>query len=325
MPRKPRLNVPGAVYHVMSRCLEHYSIFTDDSDRDQFTSLLGLYLGQTEAQCYAWALMSNHYHLVLRLGDIELGRIMKPLNMHYAHYHRKKYNRRGPLFMDRFKSIATQDQHYVQELVRYVHLNPVRVGICKSIDDLNIYPWSGHAALVGKGGKSHSFQQTESVLKRFGATVHESRVNYLKFMEEGLNCSGEEDRLIDLVRKSNEGSQGGRTATCWVIGDREFVINALDSAQATRLRINRFEREGGSIESLAGKICEHFKISADELKKRHRENNTADARKVLACIADRQYRAPHRYIAEYLGVGTTAVSGMSRQGKKIVDRMKVAI
>lgn len=84
MPRKPRLNVPGAVYHVMSRCLEHYSIFCDDEDRERFLSLLGLYIVQTEAQCYAWVLMDNHYHLVLRLGDKELGRIMKPLNMHYG-------------------------------------------------------------------------------------------------------------------------------------------------------------------------------------------------------------------------------------------------
>jgi REP element-mobilizing transposase RayT len=325
MPRKPRLNIPGAVYHVMSRCLEHYSIFFDDEDREQFLSLLGLYINQTEAQCYAWVLMHNHYHLVLRLGDKELGRIMKPLNMHYAHYHRKKYRRRGPLFMDRFKSIATQNQHYVQELVRYVHLNPVRAGICKSIDDLNVYPWSGHAALAGAGCKNRSFQETNSVLKRFGTTIQDSRTNYLKFMAEGLNCSNDGDHLVCLVRKSNEGIQSGRTATCWVIGDREFVMNALESAQAGRLRVSRFEREGGSIEFIAAKICEQFNVSADELKKRHRGSTTADARKVLACIADREYRAPHRIIAGYLGVGTTAVSEMSRQGKVIVDRMKVTI
>lgn len=85
MPRKPRLNVPGAVYHVMSHCLDHYSIFCDAEDRERFLTLLGLYIVQTEAQCYAWVLMDNHYHLVLRLGDMELGRIMKPLSMHYAH------------------------------------------------------------------------------------------------------------------------------------------------------------------------------------------------------------------------------------------------
>jgi hypothetical protein len=84
--------------------------------------------------------------------------------------------------MDRFKSIATQDQNYIQELVRYVHLNPLRAGICKTLDELNAYPWSGHAALGGEGGKSRAFQETASVLKRFGTTRLDSRRNYLKIM-----------------------------------------------------------------------------------------------------------------------------------------------
>jgi putative transposase len=89
---KARLNVPGAIYHVMGRSLEHLTLFTDDADREQFLSLLGLYLGRTGSRCHAWALMSNHYHLVLRLSGSELWELMKPLNMHYAYYPRKKTN-----------------------------------------------------------------------------------------------------------------------------------------------------------------------------------------------------------------------------------------
>jgi REP element-mobilizing transposase RayT len=320
MPRKPRLNVPGAVYHVMSRCLEHYSLFSDDDDRERFLSLLGLHIGQTKTLCYARVLMSNHYHLVLRLSDNELGALMKPLNMHYAYYHRKKYGRRGPLFMDRFKSIATQDQNYVQELVRYVHLNPVRACICKTLTELNTYPWSGHSALVGTGGKTRPFQETGSVLKRFGTTDIDSRKYYMKFMEEGLKKSDGDDQLVSLVQKSNKGIQSGRTATCWVIGDREFVIKALDSTQAARLRINRFEREGGTMDSIASELCKKFNVTVEELKKRHRGNTVSDARKALAFITDREYHAPHRIIAEYLNVGSTAISEMSRLGKRIVEK-----
>ena len=107
MPRKARLNVPGAIFHIMGRSLDHLMLFTDDPDREQFLSLLGKYLEKTGSRCYAWALMKNHYHLVLRLGDVDLVELMKPLNMHYAYYHRVKTGRRGPLFMDRYKSIAT--------------------------------------------------------------------------------------------------------------------------------------------------------------------------------------------------------------------------
>ena len=126
MTRKARLIIPGAVYHIMGRCLDHYSLFNTDSDREYFLQLIEYYLSNTNTACYAWALMQTHYHLVLRSSDVPLCEIFKPLNMRYAAYHAKMYKKRGPLFMDRYKSIATQDQNYLQELIRYVHLNPVR-------------------------------------------------------------------------------------------------------------------------------------------------------------------------------------------------------
>ena len=133
----------------MGRCLPHYELFEDDEDREFFTSLLQLYLSETASLCYGWVLMSNHYHLVIRLSDHELWELMKPLNMRFSQYHSKKYSRKGPLFQDRFKSIATQDQKYLEELIRYVHLNPLRAGIVKSIAALNKYPWSGHQEIIG--------------------------------------------------------------------------------------------------------------------------------------------------------------------------------
>jgi putative transposase len=323
MPRKARLNVPGAIYHIMGRSLENLNLFTDDADREQFLSLLGLYLGRTGSRCYAWALMSNHYHLVLRLSGSELWELMKPLNMHYAYYHRKKNKRRGPLFMDRFKSIATQEQNYVRGLVRYVHLNPVRAGICKNLAELEKYPWCGHSGLAGHNGRS--FQDTETVLKRFGEKVRDARANYKKFLHEGLKSGQEYDELVDLVRKSNSGKETGRKAGCWVIGDRKFVAHAMASAEANRLRVSRFEREGGTLENIAVGICSKFSITREELKERHRGDNVSDARKALAYIAAKEYRAPLHVVAEYLGIGKTAVSALSRQGRDIVKRKEFVI
>jgi putative transposase len=323
MPRKARLNVPGAVYHVMGRCLNHLTLFSNGADREQFLSLLALYLKRTGTRCYAWVLMDTHYHLVLRLSAKDLSELMKPLNMHYAHYHRAKNGRRGPLFMDRFKSIATQDQNYVQELVRYVHLNPVRAGTCKNLEKLEKYPWCGHSALMGVHRRI--FQDTETVLKRFGQTHQDARKKYLDFIQEGLNNGLEGDTLVELVRKSNTGSESGRRISSWVIGDPEFVRNAVSSAESNRLRISRFEREGGRIENIAAEICTKFDIAQELLRERHRGGKVSDARKALAYVASKEFCAPLSIVAYYLGVGRTAVSAMSRAGSTIVKERGVVI
>ena len=323
MPRKARLFIPGSVYHVMSRCLDHYSLFSDDADREYFLSLLETCLQRTNTRCYAWVLMTNHYHLVIRSSDHELWEMMKPLNMRYAQYYQKKTNRRGSLFMDRFKSIVTQDQNYVQELVRYVHLNPVRAGICDNLEELPNYPWSGHSVLMGKSRRK--FQDTATVLRRFGTDTESARLEYCRFLSSGLEESTDEDMLLSLVRKSNAGSESGRKASCWVIGDHAFVRSALDSSEARRLRISRLEMEGGSLDSIAEKISGVFKIEKKMLHNRHRGGNASLARKAFSFVAARLYRAQVRFIAEYLGVSAGAVSAMINKGSRIVEERKIVI
>jgi REP element-mobilizing transposase RayT len=307
----------------MSRCLDHYSLFSDDADREYFLSLLETCLQRTNTRCYAWVLLSNHYHLVIRSSDHELWEIMKPLNMRYAHYHQKKTNRRGPLFMDRFKSIVTQDQNYVQELVRYVHLNPVRAGVCDNLGELENYSWSGHSVLMGKCNRK--FQDTATVLGRFGADTESARLEYCRFLSSGLEASTDEDILLSLVRKSNACSESGRKTSCWVIGDHAFVRSALESSEAWRLRISRFEKEGGSLDCIAEKISSVFTIEKKMLHNRHRGGEASFARKAFSYVAARHYRAPVRLIAEYLGVSAGAVSAMINQGSKIVEERKIII
>ena len=126
MPRKARIDYPGLTHHIMARTFNDLLLFNDDEDRQQYLIQLSYRLIKIGFLCYAWCLMANHIHLLIKTNENPLWNLMKPLNSDYSRWYNKKYNRRGPLFFDRYKSIATQDQYYLEQLVRYIHLNAIR-------------------------------------------------------------------------------------------------------------------------------------------------------------------------------------------------------
>lgn len=115
MARKARIHIPGIFQHVMARGIEGRDLFSDDEDRNVFLHLLEITLKRFEYSCFAWALMNNHYHLLLRISDKPIGTMMRQLNSLYARYYGRRHDRKGYLFQDRFKSIATIDQGYVRK------------------------------------------------------------------------------------------------------------------------------------------------------------------------------------------------------------------
>lgn len=322
MPRKARLSIPGAVTHLMARCLDGLELFPTDSDKTFFLQLLSRYITETGCKCYAWALMENHYHIVVRLGDSDLWRTMKPLNMRYAQFYNSKYNRRGPLFMDRFKSIVTQDQNYIQELVRYVHLNPIRSGICKDVAKLDRYPWTGHQAIIGK--RILQFQNTRDVLACFSDNTLEARERYKEFLSRGLETVSD-DEVVELVRSSNRNIEKGRSAFRWVIGDHDFVKKAVKEAEMKRIRLSDFRKNNGDLSSLASKVCTHFKIDIDSLAHRSRGGAVSYARKAFCYAAIRIIGAPTKQAAEFLHMSAGAASNLIQAGKRILETEKISI
>ena len=152
-----------------------------------------------------------------------------------------------------------------------------------------------------------------------------TRESYCRFLRYGIKENVDADSIIELVRKSNAGLEGGRKATCWVIGDQKFVQEVTDSAQARRLRISRLEREGVTCEILAGKVCKMFKTPGEILKRRQRGGLGSEARKAFAFIAAKEYGAQIKRIGVYLGVGCAAVSAMIHSGREICRKRKVTI
>jgi len=149
MPRQPRLDAPGLLQHVMGRGIERREIFRDDKDRNSFLDRLATILEQTQTQCYAWALIPNHFHLLLRTAPTPLSKVMRRLMTGYAVTFNKRHKRAGHLFQNRYKSVICEEDPYLLELIRYIHLNPLRVKLVQDLKELDKYAWTGHSAILG--------------------------------------------------------------------------------------------------------------------------------------------------------------------------------
>lgn len=150
MPRQPRLDAPGLLQHVMARGIERREIFRDDKDRNSFLERFAIILEETQTQCYAWALIPNHFHILLRTGPISLSKVMRRLMTGYAVTFNKRHKRSGHLFQNRYKSVVCEEDLYLLELIRYIHLNPLRARLVKDLKELDKYTWTGHSAILGR-------------------------------------------------------------------------------------------------------------------------------------------------------------------------------
>lgn len=184
MPRGPRLDAPDALHHVIARGIERCVIFEHDGDRQEFLERLARSVEPTRTGLLAWCLMPNHFHLLLRTGRTPLSTVMRRVLAGYAVVFNRRHRRSGHLFQNRFKSILVEEDPYLLELVRYIHLNPVRAGLVASVDALARYPWTGHAVLLGQ--LPYPAQDTAPVLAQFGRTPRAARRAYQAFIRDGL-------------------------------------------------------------------------------------------------------------------------------------------
>ena len=184
MPRSARIDAAGALHHVMVRGIEGGTVFRDDADRNHFLERLGDILHGTETLCYAWALIPNHFHLLLRTGPVPISTVMRRLLTGYALWYNRKHHRQGHLFQNRFKSILCQEDAYLLELVRYIHLNPIRAHLVDNLEELGRYIYCGHGVLMGR--VESSWQDAGWVLGMFGKDLDPAMQAYRAFVEEGI-------------------------------------------------------------------------------------------------------------------------------------------
>ena len=287
MPRQPRLDVPGLLNYVMARGIERRDIFKDNKDRKAFLERLATVLEETQTQCYAWALIPNHFHLLLRTVQTPLSKVMRRLMTGYALTFNKRHKRSGHLFQNRYKSIVCEEDPYLLELIRYIHLNPIRAGLVKDMRELGKYPWTGHSVILGRrknplipeapAGKSFSavrriaFSQFHPGIEKTKANP-ENPARPVKFEDHftGVNhacpvapVDGTGVKNKSLAEKTVEDIllNFGDTVKVSRRRYRQFVNNGID--QGTRLEL----QVGGLVRSAGGSKAGLFGRKREEREK----------------------------------------------------------
>ena len=145
MPRTARVKSSTGIYHIMLRGINRQQIFEDEEDRQRFIETLAKYCDECAYTIYAYCLMGNHVHILLKDSKEELATVLKRIAGSYAYWYNWKYRRSGHLFQDRFNSEPVEDDAYFLTVLRYIHQNPVKAGVCKKNE---LYPYSSYLEYI---------------------------------------------------------------------------------------------------------------------------------------------------------------------------------
>jgi len=325
MPRQGRIDAPNALQHVIVRGIERQRIFRDDADRVAFLTRLGRVLQPSGTVCYAWSLMPNHVHLLLRTGRVSLATLMRRLLTGYAVTFNHRYRRHGPLFQNRYKSILCQEEPYLLELVRYIHLNPLRGKLIDGLDQLDRYPYAGHSALLGR--RSYVWQDTSAVLGHFAARRRAAQRAYRDFVEAGIPL-GRRPELVGggLIRSLGgwaEAVKSLRQGTPRLKGDERilgesgFVLEVLKASEESLKPQEQMRRQGYDVDRVAHRAATLFGVEVESLFTPSKRSPQTSARSVFCFWAVRELGLSASAIARILKLTQPAVSIAVRRGEAI--------
>ncbi|MGD9321924.1 MAG: transposase [Desulfobacteraceae bacterium] len=325
MPRQARIDAPGALHHIIIRGIERRKIFLDDTDRHNFLDRLGTILKDTHTSCYAWALIPNHIHLLLRTGRRSLSHVMRRLLTGYAAAFNRRHRRHGHLFQNRYKSILCQEDTYLLQLVRYIHLNPLRAKLVEDMRKLNRYLFCGHSVLMGK--RKNDWQDTDYILRLFDKTFLKARRLYGEFVHEGI----EQGRRADLVGGGLIRSLGGwSSARAFrrradrmrsderILGDGDFVESVLQLNEEQLERRYEYRARGYDFDWMVEQVARLLNMGSDEVLRPGKYPNTVKARSILCYWAARELGMSTIELSKRLLVSQPTASQSVKRGEKIV-------
>jgi REP element-mobilizing transposase RayT len=316
----------------MCRGIERRDIFRDDSDRNSFIERFGRLVSETKTVCYAWALLPNHFHLLLKTANVPISTVMRRLLTGYAVNFNRRHRRTGHLFQNRYKSILCQEDPYLLELVRYIHLNPLRSGLVSSIKQLNVYKYCGHSFLLGK--RKNNWQDINMVLQSFGKGVSSARKHYLTFVEQGLAMG----RRYDLTGGGLIRSAGG-----WkelkafrslgihiksderILGDSDFVESILEEQNERLEHRYLLQMKGYDVDKVVDRVAKLFELKPEEVLSSSKQPQRVKARSLLCYWAVKELEIGGADLARRLQISQSAVSRAVARGEKIAAAMDLKL
>ncbi|MBI4396435.1 MAG: transposase, partial [Elusimicrobia bacterium] len=320
MPRQARIDTPGLLHHVISRGLERREIFKTIEDYQDFVDRIDTSLQKSPNQILAWALMPNHFHLLIRSGSGGITRFMRRLMSGYATSFNARHKRVGYLFQNRYKSIVCEEDTYLKELVRYIHLNPLRAQLVKDLEGLRRYPFTGHAVLMGM--VKHSWQEKEFVLALFGRNEKEGHRRYEEYVREGTKEGNRPDLVGGGLKRSHGGNWPSKkereSYDSRILGSGGFVESVLKEVEKDDRSKSRFQKMGW--ENFVSVVAKAQGIERDRLFEKGRRQSVSDGKAILIYVGTTYFGKTNKAMANMLCMAEPPASRAKDRGRELMEK-----
>jgi REP element-mobilizing transposase RayT len=294
VPRGARLDGPGIIHHIMTRGIERRRLFRAPNDYEDLLRRLDAVLPESGVVCFAWALMPNHIHLVVQRMATPVSRVMARVATGYAVSFNNRYRRVGHLFQNRFRSRVVRSTEDLLQLIRYVHMNPLRAGLVRHLRGLEVFPWCGHGALAGRVSPRR-FHSANRTLALFGETGPGALRQLREWMRAGM--TSEHNDPVD-----NDWTTSGQT---------------LSSPTASAETVPTVAVSRADLERLATDVAHRFGVPPTSVFSPSKRRPVVEARALLCWSASTMLGMSGQQLSAALGIAKSTVSVAIARGRQI--------
>ncbi|QNO14352.1 transposase [Alkalicella caledoniensis] len=286
MPRKPRIEYPGAFYHVMCRGNNGEYIFRNNQDKELYLFLVDKYKERYRFKLYAYCIMDNHVHLLIETGEVPLSKIMQGIQQSYTQRINLKHSRTGHVFQQRYKALLCDGDSYLLQLVKYIHLNPVEAWI----DDGLNYKWSSHQDYLKVNKKS--VVEVEFILEMLGGDIKRGVKEYRRFMN------------LD---------QGKMELSEFVLDEKEVHATVEEFKEMKRVEPDLVV----SVDDIINCVYEKTGLSKKELTEKTKLKEYVIARKAIVILSDKYVEISNNEVARLLNLSPSATSKIKAEKRRL--------